>query len=73
MNDELVYALLALALYWGLGWRAGQKLRKHHTKWCGDAEISAMLGIFFGGVLFWAIASLYIRYQTRGSLFGKEK
>lgn len=72
MNDELVYALLALALHWWLGWRAGQKLRRYNPEWGGEQEAAALIGVFFFGVFFWVMATLVVHYETNGSLFGKE-
>ena len=73
MNDELVYALLSLALYWGLGWKAGQKLRRYGgRRWDGEDEVGALLGAFFFGAFFWVVAALVIHFKTKGSLFGKE-
>ncbi len=83
MNDELVYALLGLALYWWVGWIA-IRCDFRHDRWpnarnLGGEMILAGLVFFVGGFLgivtwweYWLVPRLKSWYDSGGRIFGRD-
>lgn len=68
MNDELVYALIALGLHWWAGWHA-MKMVKHNCdrQWDGADELFGVFFMIVFGVAAWIVMLIYNR-ET--SIFG---
>ena len=63
MNDELIYALIALSLHWWLGWRGMRWHRSREMYWNRADDLAGLLLVIVLGVLVWVCAKI------RGSAF----
>ena len=77
MNDELVYALLALSLHWWLGWKVARTIAKGSGFVdLGEELMMVTMIFFFGSFMFiTAYGGWILRdyYRDHGSLFNDNK
>jgi len=69
MNDELIYALVALGIHWYSGYWGTKKLYRSMRHWDGANEFLSIFGVLILGIIMIPWALLLERWETKGSWF----
>ncbi len=58
MNDELVYALIALGVYWWMGWKGAKAMIRDHPY--GWRNLSDQMGLLLMAFITGALMGLFV-------------